>query len=613
MQSTNLLLLSLAVITLTACGGSSSSGNLQIDNSTRRTLDQGNLVGTRGRENTLAWYGIPYAESPTGELRWRAPRSHSGWHGELTAINFRHRCTQYAADMDEHGESGDLVGSEDCLYLNVWAPSEVSADKTNKLPVMLWIHGGGNVWGYAGQHEMGKLAASQNVIVVSLNHRLGPFGWFAHESIRSSAEQPLDKSSNFGTLDIIQALEWTGQNIQVFGGDPNNITVFGESAGGLNVGSLLVSPLAQGKFHQAIVQSGGFDSHTLREAEFGPETQDHFRGHASTQAITKLGENADTNISNHSPTDMARWLRSLPSADIMAAYVDLQADTQPASEHSIFGINNIGITNDGIVIPTSGMASAFETPGGVHNVPVLFGTNRDETLAISLTNEDLFDHISFIYIWPTDLELYQAYGGYPSLLWRAFGVDEPADKLLKSGHKDVYTYRFDWDEQGNALFSDISTLVGAAHALEVAFISGGFEDHVNDPRGIYFDEGNRAGREWLSQAMMSYWAQFAYSGAPARGRTDDLPLWQVRSAANGPTTMLLDTQLGGGLRMTNKRVSISQILTELTQDPRLENDKERCMVLEVMRKIGTAQREQIDPYHQRYCPLPPNSSSLTGQ
>ena len=150
---------------------------------------------------------------------------------------------------------GAPAGAEDCLYLNVYAPRSATPG-TGRLPVMVWIHGGGNVVGHAGFFDGGNLAAREDVVVVTINYRLGPFGWFRHPALRDAGASELDRSGNFGTLDQVRALEWVRDNAAAFGGDPGNVTVFGESAGGTNVFALLLAPPARGLFHRAIVESG---------------------------------------------------------------------------------------------------------------------------------------------------------------------------------------------------------------------------------------------------------------------------------------------------------------------------------------------------------------------
>lgn len=597
------LWLALALTAVSGCSGSSQSDAepRSADQETLLSLSQGEIIGTRGRDNSYAWYGIPFAQAPVGALRWRAPRAPLGWEGRFEALDFSQRCTQLANDMEPGVEDGALVGDEDCLHLNVWAPPGIDLDQAAaQLPVMFWIHGGGNVWGYAGQYEMGRLAVTQNVVVVSTNYRLGPLGWFAHDAIRATADVPLDHSANFGTLDTIQALDWVASNIEAFGGDPDNITIFGESSGGVNVASLLVSPVAAGKFHKAIIQSGGFASHTLEEAEFGPPSPDLRRGYAAREAVEALGDTHDRSISSMSAEELANWLRARPAEEIFATYRDLQVEP-PA----FGGIDNIDITSDGVVIPIDGIEPALSDPSRHNETPLLLGTNRDEVKGIGFFDDTLMNNIWILSYWPKDRAFYEAYGEYPSRLWQAVGVQAPAQSIVANRQAPVFAYRFDWDEQGNAAFSDISFLIGAAHSIEIAFVTGGFDDPVNDPLSLYFKPDNREGREELSAAVMSYWAEFAYTGAPGRGRTGDLPEWTPWSnAANAQKLMVLDTTTSGGLRMTSNVTSVTALLAELEVDPRLENDAERCRVTQILRTLFVFAHEHIDPAARSYCGRP---------
>ena len=200
--------------------------------------------------NVITWHDIPYAQPPIGSLRWMAPRDI--FQPKKTLDNLTDNfCVQQSSNLG--GASGDteIVGKEDCLYLDIRAPKKNDSLKA----VMFWIHGGGNTSGLKDLYDFSGLVKNQDVIVVSVNYRLGPFGWFSHPAIQDK-QSGIDKTSNFGTLDIIKALEWVKKNIEKFGGDPTNITIFGESAGGHNVFSLLVAPQAKNLFHKAISQSG---------------------------------------------------------------------------------------------------------------------------------------------------------------------------------------------------------------------------------------------------------------------------------------------------------------------------------------------------------------------
>ena len=220
-----------------------------------REISQGLLIGKNSENNTFSWKGIPFAKPPINELRWKAPQMAMPWEGLFEATDFKDECFQREIILAEE----DFIGSEDCLYLNIWTPKlskDDIASLDKPLPVMMWIHGGGNVVGDAKIYDPSSLVSSQNVIVVTIQYRMGAFGWFRHPSLVDENSSLEDKSGNFGTLDTIAALEWIKNNIKAFGGDANNITIFGESAGGHNVTALFASPLAEGLFHKAIVQSG---------------------------------------------------------------------------------------------------------------------------------------------------------------------------------------------------------------------------------------------------------------------------------------------------------------------------------------------------------------------
>jgi len=222
-----------------------------------RSVENGEMIGFKSRHDTHAWLGIPYAAPPVGELRWKAPRPPEPWTGRFEAIELGSVCPQPSVFGLPVPGGQTIMGAEDCLVLNIWAPifrEEKTPVDRKRLPVMLWIHGGGNNMESGGNPNFnGSTLAGQNhVVVVTINHRLGPLGWFRHPALRSEDSSPEDNSGNYGTLDIIQALKWVQKNITAFGGDPEKVTIFGQSSGGANVLSMMASPLAKGLFHRAI-------------------------------------------------------------------------------------------------------------------------------------------------------------------------------------------------------------------------------------------------------------------------------------------------------------------------------------------------------------------------
>ena len=236
------------ILILTSCGQS-------LPNDSLRTINQGEIIGIESDHNTFAWLGIPFAEPPVGNLRWKAPIQPKKFDSRFEASEFSQVCFQAEGIMT--GNVGGWTGSEDCLYLNVWSPAW-SAEQLKKknVPVMMWIHGGGNTIGSADTYYPTDLVSQHEVIVVTVQYRMSNLGWFRHPALRQGNSTLEDASGNFGTLDNIMALKWIKENIGYFGGDANNVTIFGESAGGHNVAALYASPLTTDLFHKAIVQSG---------------------------------------------------------------------------------------------------------------------------------------------------------------------------------------------------------------------------------------------------------------------------------------------------------------------------------------------------------------------
>ena len=216
----------------------------------RVTIDTGTLEGFDSAR-VKVFRGIPYAAPPVGALRWRPPQPTKPWRGVRAAKQLGHNCIQHQPYSDIDPFAAGV--SEDCLYLNVWTNSLDT--RAPRRPVMVWIHGGGFFAGFGGEERHnGARLAQKGVVVVTLNYRLGAFGFLAHPAL--AAESPHHAAGNYGLLDQIAALQWVQRNIARFGGDPSRVTIFGESAGGMSVGSLIASPLAKGLFQRAILESG---------------------------------------------------------------------------------------------------------------------------------------------------------------------------------------------------------------------------------------------------------------------------------------------------------------------------------------------------------------------
>jgi para-nitrobenzyl esterase len=546
------------------------------DPATLRRLPAGDVVGAAGTHGGHAWLGLPFAEPPVGELRWRAPQPLLPSTGTREALAFGDSCAQFASAVggDASAEPGTLVGNEDCLTLNVYAPALPGPAPEARLPVMVWIHGGGNTIGTSRFYDGSRLASLHQVIVVTLNYRLGALGWFRHASLREGRDA-LDASGNFGTLDQIAALQWVQTNVAAFGGDPGNVTIFGESAGGQNVFVLLTSPLAEGLFHRAIVQSGGAWDSSVAEAENLRDDPEPGAEHSSGEILLALLQNeglasdragARATAGAMTPAELASFLRGLAVERLLPAY----------DGRGIGMYECPRVFRDGSVIPQEPLGERLARPGGHHAVPVMLGSNRDEQKLFFFLDPAHVRRWFGVVPQARDAVVYQRDSAYRSRAWKVSGVDDPARALARTQPGRVFAYRFDWDEEPKVLWSDLGRLLGAAHGLEIPFVFGHWE--LGRTGRILFDETNRPGREALSAMMMSYWAEFALRGDPGRGRDGTLPRWPAWHD-DGEKYAVLDTPAAGGMRMASESEGFDDLAAAILADTSFESERERCLAL----------------------------------
>jgi para-nitrobenzyl esterase len=566
--------LTLALVGLLLGGCRHASDVRTPDPASIRTARSGDVEGFVGRYGSFVWMGIPYAAPPTGPRRWRAPSPPAPWTGVRPALETGSPCVQYASPLGgvQTAAVNTPVGSEDCLYLNVYAPRAATRDA--RLPVMLWIHGGGNSIGLADAYDGGNLAASENVIVVTTNYRLGPFGWFRHAALRGDGTTDLERSGNFAILDLVRALEWVRDDIAAFGGDPSRVTVFGESAGAANTLMLLLAPQAHGLFQRAIVESGGLRVTDPLEAE--AFTDDAGRGapDSSSEVIARLlvrngratdRADAKRKLATMSADEIASLLRGTSAFDLLRTYTPLP------------GMGMIPmpmVFTEGTVLPREAPLARFARWDGWNRVPVLVGTNHDESKTFMFGSPVWVRRWFWVVPRLRDPLRYDATAEVMSKMWKVQGADEIATAMVSSGAKDVYVYRFDWKEEPTLAGADLSEMIGAGHGFEIPFVFGHFD--LGREANRLFTTDNEPGRRELSGAMMSYWTAFATNGRPARGRRDELPEWQAWSTA--PRYLVLDTKAGGGVRPSDELATRSGVLASIDSDPRLVTPRDRCLV-----------------------------------
>jgi para-nitrobenzyl esterase len=471
----------------------------------------GLVRGFADEDATWVWKAIPFAAPPVGELRWRAPREPVPWAGIRAAREFNPGCTQFNPIV------GGIRGSEDCLVLNIWRPQT----REQGLPVYVWIHGGGNSIGSSvmvNEYRGNRLAHASNMVFVSLNYRLGPFGWFTLPALREGIS-PEDDSGNYGTLDIIQALKWIRDNIAAFGGDPHTVAVTGESAGGMNVLSLLISPLAEGLFSRAIAQSS--PAATREPADGEKRAQGVFLKLLVNDRRARTPEEAAGVAAAMGPQAVRAYLRSKSDRQIMGCY----------ASSGVGMVDNPAIYRDGHVIPFEGL-DALSTSPTAAKVPLLIGSNREEM--------KLFLAFGRNPPWKSDLAA--AAARYGSRRWKAGGVDAIARRLSARAHVPrVWAYEFAWgapDEKGESPMPCAwGRRLGAFHSLEIPFFLGHETVDVVLHQFV-FTPGNRPGRTALSAAMMDYAASFVRTGDPNRSGSG-LPVWQSWSNEDGGAKSLV--------------------------------------------------------------------------
>ena len=456
-----------------------------------------------------AFLGIPYAAPPVGELRWKPPASVAKWGGVRKTTEFGAHCMQGRVFGDMNFR--DAGGSEDCLFLNVWVPAKISGAK---LPVMVWIYGGGFAAGSTSEpRQDGTHLAQQGVVVVSMNYRLGIFGFLVLRELAKESRR--NAAGNYGLLDQVAALRWVHDNIAAFGGDPGNVTIFGESAGSFSVSAQMASPLAKGLFQKAIGESGAafhsgglsFDARSVREKKDVKAVQ------------AKLGVSKVTE------------LRAVPAEKLLDAFAP------PQSEGFDFDPDV-----DGYFLPDS--VPAIFARGKQNDVPLLAGWNHDEAsfevasspekqtvASLKATAQKEFGEKAreFLRLYPSDTDVHtlRSVEDFAGDRFIAFSTWEWMESQSKTGKQPIYRYRFDLGPPADPK----GPQMGAYHSSEIEYVFG----QLDSKGGIAWRTEDRE----LSAEMQKYWANFARSGDP---NGPGLPKWPAYAAAEGWPVMLLDAK-----------------------------------------------------------------------
>ena len=495
--------------------------------------------------NEVAFLGIPYAAPPVGALRWTPPRPVSAWSGVRKATTFGASCPQLPQRW-----LPDVEWNEDCLHVSVWTTAPTSsprqraeheAKQSAKRPVVVWLHGGSNKAGNSHHDLIGPALARRGVVFVAVNYRLGPFGFLAHPWL--TAESGHRSSGNYGLLDQLEALRWVRENIAAFGGDPARVTLMGHSAGAVDACLLMVSPLAAGLFHRAILHSGECQATLTADIR----TTLHYNG------ITGNGEEMGQRLARALAVTSVAALRDVPAETILSTWRD---QPELAFETIV----------DGWVIPNQ-PARTFAT-GKQLDIPVLVGSNTDEATIFNLgAIKTVAQYKAYLaadtgayadrqletYPVATDAEVPARFLQLMTDSF-GFGAHALARSVTRTGQR-AYLYSYSYAGRGTG------APAGAFHGAELMVLGGVFPG----------DWKRAEDDDRLGEAMRGYWVRFATTGDPNGGSTATSPRWRAYDPSDdqcldlGPTIAMRPVPRAAQFTALDR--IMQRILAETTKAP----------------------------------------------
>ncbi len=504
-----------SVITITSKDGHATKKiKVKVQSELVRTTSKGKVKGVEDADGkALVWYGVPYGASTAGGNRWKAPQPVAAWSGTLSAVSAKQPAAQYS-------DGTSYLGTEDCLYVNIYRPN----NGAKNLPVMVYLHGGGNASGTSNV-SFSNMVTATNAIVVSVEYRLGAFGYLSHPALQNGTEE--ENSGNFALLDIKAALTWVRDEIGNFGGNPGNVTLSGFSAGARNAMLCMISPGMNGLFHKAVIFSGGCNTCTEKAGEESSEEK-------LASILVKRGTYPNK-------SSALEYLKEAPDHAVRDLFYSLST-TEVANMYrsSALKLGNFpqGF-NDGVVIPKEGFSVI--SSGNYNRVPVILGSDATEFSSFawsgSLTSE--LGEVAGITSSSQMMNLIANGIQYGSMLQSGHYIEKTANLLSQDiAHSSIYAYRFKWGTDANITDGFYSKYVGAFHGVGKDFLRGIYKNSYTDYSPNAISSANRAGRTDLTALMQKYIGNFLATGNPNGASLANWGTWN--NAAGAQKIMIFD-------------------------------------------------------------------------
>lgn len=512
----------------------------------------GPIEGTTAAGGAVqAWLGVPYAKPPVGELRWRAPQSLEKWTAPLQV--------QTMAPISLQMKGKDVVGKEDCLYLNVFRPTNAPST----LPILFFLHGGNNQTGSAASFDGVLMAQKLNCAIVTVNHRLNALGWLNIKAVKTG--DPQEDSGNFGLLDIRKALAWVQENASAFGGDPANITVSGFSSGARNTLCMLISPLFKGSFSKALTFSGGMTT-------TAPVDGARIATQALAQLVLEDGkattlQQAIAWLDNASP-EVTAYLRAIPAerfAPLMA-----NANIRMGVFPHLF--------TDGVTLPVDGFAAVQR--GEYNKVPMLFTSGIDE-FTVKANDDAYFADKEKSLHDPVISKEYAFATRYGNMLFGYINAEQNALAFSAvAGQPPVFASRFLWGRNPALVGEKAARLIGGTHGMDICILQEQERAAFKVSNEI-FAPANKAGRLDMARVLQGYVRNFVHTGTPNGAGLVEWKAWATR--VGGPKLLYIDADATTAkVSMSAKAIVEKNVFTQMKKDHSLRPQQRDFIVKNVL-------------------------------